>query len=111
MNRVAFTLPDVGLREIRGMAYVDEGFLVLRIEDKLLGLIDPEKHVVKIEPGALRDVRVKKGLFRDRLVIEPKGMELLDLIPGEHPVAVELRVKRKFRPYLMGLFEEIEALL
>lgn len=110
MTRITFTLPDVGLREIRGMVYVADGYLVLTIKNALLGMLDVDEEVVKIEPGALEDIWIKRGLFRDRLVLQPKGMELLDLIPGEHRVAVKLRVWRTYRQELERLIEEYEAL-
>ncbi len=110
MNRITFTLPDVGLREIRGMVYVADGFLVLKIQNALLGMLDTEKEIVRIEPGALEDLRIKRGLFVDRLVLQPRRMDLLDLIPGEHRVAVQLRVWRKYRRELERLIEEFEAL-
>lgn len=111
MTRVSFTLPDVGLREIKGMAFVQDGALVLHIEDSLLGMVDTTRSVVRIEPDALLDVSMKRGWFRDRLVIEPKRAEVLDAVPGNHRVALELRVWRTQRPDLERLVEECERLL
>jgi hypothetical protein len=110
MNRISFTLPDVGLREIRGMVYLEEDFLVLKLDQALLGMIDAEKDIIKIDTNALRDLHVRRGLFRDRLVIRPKKSQLLDLVPGEHRDAVELRVRRKYRPDLMRLVEKFEEM-
>jgi hypothetical protein len=111
MNRIPFTLPDVGLREIRGLVYLEDGFLVLRIKNAVLGLADEKRDMIKIEPKALRDVRIERGLFRDRLVIRPRRADLLDAVPGEHPSAVTLRVGRKHRAALMRLVDEFETLL
>ncbi len=111
MNRIPFTLPDVGLRELRGMVYIDEGFLVLRLKDALLGILDEEKRRIEIEPGALEELRVEWRLFKDRLILQPRSTTLLDTIPGEHRVAVELRVWRKYRVDLMQLVEEYKALV
>lgn len=110
MNRITFTLPDVGLREIRGMVYVADGYLVLKVQNALLDELDVEKDIVKIEPTALADVWIKRGLLRDRLVLEPKRRELLDLIPGEHRNALELRIWRKYRDDLIRLVEEYQEL-
>lgn len=93
------------------MVYVADGYLVLKIQNAFLGEFDVEKEVVKIEAAALKDVWIKKGLFRDRLVLEPKRMELLDLIPGEHRTALELRVWRRYRDDLVRLVEEYEEVL
>lgn len=110
MNRVPFTLPDVGLREVRGMVYVEDGFLILRIQNALMGLLDTETDVVKIEPSALETLYVRHGLFRDRLVLQPKRKELLDVVPGEHANTIALRVKRKNRLALLRLMAEYEHL-
>lgn len=103
MNRIPFTLPDDGLREIKGMAYIDEGFLIIKVESSLLGLLDTDREIVKIEPGALESLEIKHGLFKDRLVIKPLGVELLDAIPGDHVDSIELKVSKKSRAKLENL--------
>lgn len=110
MNRVSFTLPDVGLREIRGMAHVEDGFLVLSIEDALLGMADTQKTTVKVAPEAVADLRIDRGLFRDRLVLEPKRTDLLETIPGKHRTDVRMRVSRTQRRELEGLVEDFERI-
>jgi hypothetical protein len=110
MNRVAFTLPDVGLREIKGMAYVDDGWLVLKVQDGLLGVLDVEKKEVRIEPAALEDIRIRRGLLYDKLVLTPRRVDLLDAIPGEHRVSVDLSVWRRHRRDLERLLDELLAL-
>lgn len=95
MNRVPFSLPDVGLREIRGVVFVEEGFFVLRIEDSFIGVADSKTHVIKMLPTAVDDVYVRRGLASDRLIIRPKRSELLDIVPGQHASALELKVKKK----------------
>ena len=103
MLRVPFTLPDVGLREIKGMVYIADGFLVINFKDALLGIADVEE--VKIEPAALSDLYVKKGLLIDKLVVEPKSIALLDVIPGDHPSSVKLKVWRKYRTELYQIVD------
>lgn len=110
MNRVAFSLPDVGLREIRGLVFVDEEFLVLRIEDSLVGLADKKTHVIKLLPSALEDVSVRRGLASDRLVIRPKRSELLDIVPGQHASALELKIKKKHGADLEGVLADYRML-
>lgn len=111
LTRVPFTLPDVGLREIKGMAYVEDAWLVLRMEDTLLGIIDADRKEVRIDPAALEDVHVRHGLFRDRLVLVPRRADLLDEIPGEHRVSVDLRVPRRHRADLERLCDDVCALV
>ncbi|GAB5518018.1 MAG: hypothetical protein RhofKO_02690 [Rhodothermales bacterium] len=109
MNRIAFTLPEVGLREVKGLVYIDEGFLVIQVKNVLLGLVDEEKDTIKVEPPALVSVHIKRGLIWDRLVIRPKKMDLLDIVPGDHKNTVELRVLRKYRRDLERLVDEYDA--
>jgi len=111
MNRIPFSLPDVGLREIRGVVYLDDGFLVLQIKNAFLGLVDEQSDVVKVAPEAVIDLHVKTGFVRDHLVIEPKSVELLEAVPGEHLASVKLRTKRKYRRHLERLVDEFEMLL
>ncbi|MEM6644681.1 MAG: hypothetical protein AAF730_00360 [Bacteroidota bacterium] len=110
MNRIAFSLPDVGLREVRGLVYIDDGFLVVQVKNMLLGMVDEEKDTIKIEPPALLSVHIRRGLIWDRLVIQPKKMDLLDMVPGQHKNSVDLRVLRKYRSDLERLLSEYHAI-
>ena len=108
--RVPFTLPDVGLREIEGMVGVEEGFVTIELTNKLLGLIDEDREIIKIEPTALREVRLQRRPFKDRLILAPKKRDLLDLIPGKHASDVRLRIWRTNRSDTEQLLIAIEAL-
>lgn len=110
MNRIPFTLPDVGLREIEGMVWVEDGYLVIQLSNKLLGIVDEDREVIKIEPSALRDIDLRKRPFKDRLVLTPKKHDLLDVIPGKHANDVQLRVWKTKREDLQRLVIEILAL-
>ena len=110
MSRVPFTLPDVGLREIKGMISVEDGYLEIRVNSKILGLIDEDVEVIKIEPSAIVLVQIKNGLFRNKLIITPKKSELLDLIPGDHAASVSFRIKNKYRTELAVLVAQLNQL-
>ena len=95
MNRIDFTLPSVGvmeLREVEGMVWLEDGLLTIEVKHKLLGLVDEESETVKIEQSALADIYLKTGWFKDRLVLVPKKRDLLDIIPGKHVNDVRLRI-------------------
>jgi hypothetical protein len=111
MHPIDFSLPDVGLREINGTVYVQDGFLVLHLRNALLGAVDVEKDLIKIEPQALEELYIRYGVFKDRLVIRPKQATLLDLVPGEHDLVIQLRVWRTARPDLEQLVGTFETLL
>jgi len=109
MNRIEFTLPDVGLREIEGMVWFEDGFIVLEVKNKLLGLIDEERDLIKIEPGALRDIYVARRPFKDRLVLVPKKVDLLEAVPGKHANELRLKVWVTKRKQLDRLILDITA--
>ncbi len=110
MSRIPFTLPDVGLREFEGLAWIEDEFLVIQISNKLLGLIDEDRDVIKIEATAISDIRLQKRPFKDRLIITPKKHELLDLVPGKHPNDLRLRIWRNKRSETERLMLEVLAL-
>ena len=110
MNRLEFTLPDVGLREIEGMVWVEDGFLVIQMSNKLLGLVDEDRETIKIEPSALRDIRIQKRPFKDRLVLAPKRRDLLEVVPGNHANDVRLKIWRTKRSQTEQLIIDVKAL-
>lgn len=110
MNRIPFTLPDVGLREVEGMVWVEDGYLVIQLSNKLFGIIDEDRDLIKIEPSALRDLDLKKRPFKDRLVISPNKRDLLDIIPGNHANDVQLRIWRTKRHEVQRLIIEFLAI-
>lgn len=111
MARIPFTLPDVGLKEVKGLVFVDSGQLVVRIEASYLGMIDADKEELRLDPGELDDLEIKSGLFRDRLVITPWDIEVLDRIPGLHSSTLDLRIWRKHRSDLRKLVDDFERIV
>ena len=108
MKPIAFELPDVGLREVSGKVYLDDdGFLIISLQNALFGEFDKEKREVRIEPAALKQIRLEKGVFKDRLVLRPENDRLLKIIPGDHVVEVELRVWRNRRNELRRLVDRL----
>ena len=108
MDRIPFSLPEVGLREIKGFAYLDDEFLVIEVESALLGLADRERTTVKVAPSALESVRFTRGLFRDRLRLKPEKVDLLRTIPGDHATEIALRIPRKYRHLATRIADEMD---
>lgn len=109
MNRIKFTLPNVGLlelREVEGMVWLEDDLLVIEVSHKLIGLIDEEVETVKIEPSALQDIYLKTGFFKDRLILVPKKRELLEVVPGKHVNDVRLRIWRSQRRMIRELIRD-----
>lgn len=107
MDRIPFTLPDEGLREITGFVYFDGEFLVIDVRSKLLGLADEQRDGIKVALSAIESVYLKRGLIRDRIVVRPRGFELLEVVPGTHDREVALRSKRKHRDRAEDLVDEV----
>ena len=107
MDRIPFTLPDDGLREITGFVSFDGEFVVLDVRSKLLGLADEQRDGIKVALTAIEAVYFKRGLVRDRIVVRPHGFELLEAVPGEHDREVALRTKRKHRARAEDFVEEV----
>lgn len=105
MIPIPFTLPDdsMGFRERRGTVTMEEGELVLRIQDQLLGVIDSDHAEVRIDPAALSDLVVKRGFLVDKLTVVPLRGESLKAVPGAKLGFLELRVWRKHREALEDL--------
>lgn len=108
MDRIPFTLPEEGLREVTGFVHFDGEFLVLDVRSKLLGLLDEQRDTIKVALTAIRSVRMKRGLVRDRVVIRPHGFELLEAVPGEHEREVALRTKRRHRARAEDLVDDVD---
>ena len=83
-SSIPFQLPDtnLGLTENKGRLYLDEEFLVFEVSSSLSGLTNKKQQTVKIEPDALEEIRLDRGLFKDRLLIRPKNRELFRVMPG-----------------------------
>jgi len=107
MDRIPFTLPEDGLREITGFVYFDGEFVVLDVRSKLLGLLDEQRDVIKVALTAIRSVRLKTGLVRDKVVIRPRKFDLLVAVPGDHDREVALRTKRRHRDRAEDLVEDV----
>jgi len=110
MNRVTFKVKATGIRAVKGMAYMEDGYLVLKLRSAVMGLIGKRRETIKIEPRALERIGIKWGPRKRSLLLTPKSAELLDAIPGKHISAVRLKVKRKQRKVLKALAEEIRHL-
>ncbi len=99
----------MGLRERRGTVTVEDGELVIRIQDQFLGMIDSDHAEVRIDPAALSDLVLKKGLLVDKLVVVPLRGEALKKVPGARLGSLELRVWRTHRDDLEELADLVWA--
>jgi hypothetical protein len=107
LDRIPFTLPEDGLREITGFVHFDGEFLVIDVRSKLLGFLDEQRDVIKVALTAIRSVQLKPGLVRDKVVIRPRSFDLLEAVPGDHDREVALRTKRKHRARAEDLVDDV----
>ncbi len=106
MNSIPFKLPDVGFNEVSGYLYFEDEFLVFDVSSSFLGEFSEEEQTIKIEPAAIEDVELKKGVFKDKLCVRPKKVDLLKAIPGSFEEEVQLRIARKHRDKAERLIDE-----
>lgn len=96
--RIPFEIKNVNdFNEAEGFLYLEEGFLVIKVKEKILGVIPGDEKVIKVEPGVIQEIKLSQGTFSDKLTIYSKKVELLDAVPGKHSTGVRLKVKRKYR--------------
>ena len=110
MSSIPFQLPDIhgGFTEIKGLLYLDEEFLVLEIETALIGEFNKKQQVIKVEPAALADIRLERGVIKDRLCIRPKRRELLEVTPGKYLGELQLKLWRKYRERAEQLVAQVQ---
>ncbi len=105
---IPFQLPDIGFREISGKLYLDDEFLVFEVQDALMGEFDIEQQVIKVELGAIKEMRLERRFIRDRLYIWPKNRELLKVMPGKYLGELCLKIWSKHRGEIERLLEDVE---
>lgn len=47
---------------------------------------------MKVEPATLADIRLERGIVRDRICIRPQTRDLLAVMPGEYACELQLKV-------------------
>ncbi len=109
MDRLPFTLPDDGLRELTGFVHLDREFLVIDLRSALAGILGKERDVIKVAPTALAEVCFRPGIFRDQIRLRPHEFGLLDAVPGRHDRELALRLKRRYRDEAQRMAEELDA--
>ncbi|TDI71135.1 MAG: hypothetical protein E2O85_02505 [Bacteroidetes bacterium] len=113
MLSLPFEIPDVhaGFSEAKGVLRMEDEFLVFQVQTVTLGMFKEDPETIKIEIGALIDVRHERGLFRDKLYIRPKKLQLLDAMPGKHLLELRLKIRRKHRASALILVDSLRRRL
>ena len=111
MIGIPFSLPDLngGLTEITGLLYEEDEFLVFDVETAFMGEFDKESQIIKIEPAAIQEIVLDRGVFKDKLRILPKKRDLLDAMPGEYRREIPLSIWKKHRRDVERLLRSVKA--
>jgi len=110
-SSIPFQLPDtnLGLTENKGRLYLDEEFLVFEVSIGISGGTKKKQQTVKIEPRALEEIRLDRGVFKDRLLIRPKNRELFRVMPGMYKDkdTLTMTIWKKYRADAEHLVDEL----
>jgi hypothetical protein len=109
MISVPFEISEVhaGFSEARGIMRLEDDFLVFQVQVVTMGLFKRSPETIKIEFGAIDEVRLEKRLVSDRVYIRPRRLRFLEVMPGKHAMEVRLKVKRKHRTRALLLVDSI----
>jgi hypothetical protein len=112
MKVLPFSVGDLygGLGECHGLLRDEGGDLCLeyQVKDTLIGALRTGVRQVRIPGKQIADIRLKKGWFSTKLVIQMATMEGLASVPGLDRGRLTLSIARKDRPaaeqFLDGLY-------
>ena len=109
MISIPFEIDDwnAGITEAEGIVRIEDDFLVFQVQIVTLGLFKQDPEIVKIELTALNEIRLERRLIKDRIYIQPKKLELLEVMPGKHGIELMLKVKRKHRTKALLLVDAV----
>ena len=92
------------------MVYLEDGFLVLDLENALLGEFDKDRQTIKIDPGAIASIYLKRQIYKDQLRIQPKNNDLLEAVPGKHKDELKLKIRNRYRAEAEQLIQDVQRL-
>ncbi len=93
---IPFSLPDVGVTEVKGVLYLESETLVLEIVSGLPGVTHSRTRRVEVAIDALDGIRFETGAWRDSILLRG-SRELLEAIPGHHVGELRMRTRRRHR--------------
>ena len=96
---VPFRIPDLdsGLKEVRGVMYLEPEVLVLDIESGFSGLSRPERHTVKLETSVIEGFDLAHGLAYDRVSVRLSDQSHFERLPWPIVGKLVLRTSRRNR--------------
>jgi len=97
--RIPFELPDFddGLDEAKGSIYLEDEFLVIRLDIGFLGLTTDRRELIKAEAGIIGGIRFEPKFTGDWLIITTDNTQLLQAVPGDHVSDIKLKTQKKHR--------------
>lgn len=112
MASIPFDIPELddGFSEATGLLFLEEEFLVFDLVVKKFGLFEQPRETVKAEFAVIDHIRLERGIFKDKICIVPKRLELLRAIPGKHKAELRLKVSKAYRDDVLDLIDTVRAM-
>ena len=111
-RRIPFQLPDAnwGFTEIKGLIYLEEGYLVFNVGAGVSGGSKKKHQTIKIEARALEAIHLEQGARNDQLIVRPKTRDLFRAMPGMYrgQDALALKIKNRHRADAVRLVDEVQ---
>ena len=107
MASLPFKISDSRGHEVSGLLYLEDEFLVFEVQVRKWGLYEEPREKVKVEYGALDQVRFKPGFFKDHVYVVPKRTALLEAIPGSHEGEIDLLVAKRYRDQALQFVSDV----
>ena len=113
MTSVPFSIPNAhrGASEMRGTVCVEGDDVVIEIQVKLFSLFKRPPRTFRFDVTDLEEVRHKRGLFGDTVVLRTRPMERAAEVPGSANGELTLKVKRARRRDLDRLLDHLDLWL
>ncbi len=101
VTSVPFLIPGIhaGLADVEGVVRLESGELVLdfRTVDGVVGMLKSRVSEVHIPLRHVEALEYKRGIFRGRIRLRVRRLELLASVPGSDGAEVVLRCKRRHK--------------
>ncbi|MCG8606172.1 hypothetical protein MJD09_14445 [bacterium] len=111
-SSIPFQLPDTkhGLKEHKGLLYLEEGFIVFEVGSGLTGGYKKERQIIKVELCAVETMRLGWGLLRDRLHVSIFRSNFLTMMSGKYKEEVKLKIRKRHLGATKQLINEVKQL-
>jgi len=113
MLSVPFATTDIhgGFAAGRGAICVDGDDLLIEVQVTVMNLWQRDAKTFRFDLTDLEEVRLKRGLFGDRITLRTRPMGLIAQVPGAAEGCLVLKVKRRHRADVDALLDRLDLWL